>query len=446
MRIAILDKDQFANLLRYGDLLIPRFEFEQITEGLSEEDALRNILAAGNPIEYPSQYIIVRYNESNNDDRLLIESVEDLMATDADSRRLFTSQFRNDLIIQPEKYSSLFAEYLDTTFQKQDIIKGIKAFRKICGLDVIDDYSQIVDAVYRGKKNRITYHHHYLLPAEERTSPYSLMISYDRHAPYSAGWAGYYCDVIETYCYYKKPELGYSEAIAEKTTIYTVINNLGPEANSTAINDAIKDEPFTQGCNTFFTLPGGYLVPLLFFILRDRFRNTDSFAQQSGFIAKVKQKYPEAFDIASSFVGGFFGYDKFYEDYYSSLQLPFIRRSNHTDKQETTAQQPGQLVEDKPDYTHIQDGELFGIAIEGSDLFKQLYIVIAKSLNDGKEKTNLLKGLSKHKDAEGTLEQIKELLLSPKEDRDRIKKLFSLKSYPKTMKKVREYYQSYKRQ
>ena len=325
MNVSLIDKDLFASLLRYGEVILPDYSFSVVSDDLPVEDALRAILRSGNPIEYPSQYIIVLYDCPDNSNLLPIGTVKELVATDADGRRLFSSQFREDLIIQPERYKAVFQEYLDGDFQKEKIKKGIVSFRTLCGLDVVDSYDEDVNLIYHGIANRIRYRHHFQLPAEERVEPYALMISYDRHAPYPRGWAGYFYDVIETFCYHRDPNLGYSESVIEGTGIYKRISELPHDATSKQIDDAIKDEKFTQLCNDFFNKPGGYLVPYIFFILRDRFRDAESFTKHANLIQQIKKQYPEAFDTASIFVGGFFGYEKFYDDYYTALNLPILR-------------------------------------------------------------------------------------------------------------------------
>ena len=325
MNVSLIDKDLFASLLRYGEVILPDYSFSVVSEDLPIEEALRLVLRAGNPIEYPSQYIIVLYECPDNSNKLPIGAVKELVATDADGRRLFSSQFREDLIIQPERYQAVFQEYMDGDFQKEKIKKGIVTFRTLCDLNVADNYDEEVSIIYRGISNRIRYRHHFQLPAEERDEPYALMISYDRHAPYPKGWAGYFYDVIETFCYHRDPNLGYSETVIEGTGIYKLISALPKDATSKKINEAIKDEKFTQLCNEFFNKPGGHLVPYIFFILRDRFRDAESFSKHAYLIQQIKEQFPDAFDIACTFVGGFFGYEKFYDDYYTALNLPILR-------------------------------------------------------------------------------------------------------------------------
>lgn len=446
MRLTLLDKDQFACLIKFGELMLPGYSFSDISGETDIEGALHQVLKYGNPIEYPSQYIIVQYDNKDNDSRIFFSSIIQLIATDAESRHLFSHQFRDDLIIQPERYSHVFRDYLQGSFQKDRIQKGIIAFRSLCGLDTSDDYSEAVEIIHRGLTNRLEYRHHYDLPPTEREKPYSLMISYDRHAPYPNGWAGYYCDVIETYCYYKKPEMGYEEAVAEKTSIYNKVVGLGPSAKSKEINNAIKDEPFTQGCNQFFNYPGGYIVPFLFFVLRDKFRSVDSFSSHNKFIEQVKLAYPDAFDIACTFVGGFFGYDKFYEDYYSSLNLPFIRNNGilqtplHEEPKERSVSKKKKVTDSTPAKS------LSAVFLDGSPLFNELFEVIDSSLNRSKSKTLLLAGLQKHKDDEEQLQVIKGLLLSPIEKKSLLKEAFSISNWTSSIKTVRERYQQIKNQ
>lgn len=508
MNVSLIDKDLFASLLRYGEIILPDYAFSVISDDLPVEDALRVILRSGNPIEYPSQYIIVLYDCPNNSNLLPIGSVKELVATDADGRRLFTSQFREDLIIQPERYKTVFQEYLDDDFQKSKIKKGIVSFRTLCGLDVADNYDEDVDIIYRGISNRIKYRHHFQLPTEERDEPYALMISYDRHAPYPRAWAGYFYDVIETFCYHRDHNLRYSETVIEGTGIYKLISALPKDASSQKINEAIKEEKFTQLCNEFFNKPGGYLVPYIFFILRDRFRDAESYSKHAYLIQQIKDQFPDAFDTASIFVGGFFGYEKFYDDYYTALNLPILRsrqtfRSPEPIKSfpDTTEETPEKVdakpveipgvtapevdakvvekdheptpleagkesesknstgedilspptpakevkPEDVQDANPVQpspDETIGGVFLDGTDLFKEIYVAIDGCLNDGAEKKNVLSGLIRHKNDDEVLEEIRGLFLSPVEKKDLIKKYLSLpRYYGKSIKLIRTSFQ-----
>ncbi len=323
---------------------------------------------------------------------------------------------------------------------KNAICKGIIAFRKLCGLDASDNYDEYVNIIHKGLTNRLKYRHHYLLPPEERMEPYSLMISYDRHSPYAQSWAGFFCDVIETFCYHKQPNFGYSESVAETTNVYRTIVNLGPKATSLEIHNAIKNENFTIACNEFFNKPGGYLVPYIFFILRNKIRNDESFANHKQFIEKIKNVFPEALDQASIFIGGFFGYNKFYEDYYTSLNLPFIKSLNVSNQQEETSI-PESLASDSLMNHPQQTLSLEDAFSNGCSLFNELFNVICESIENKNTRKPLLKRLEHYREDESMLKDIKAALLSPTDNKDVIKNFFSLSRFTTaTFNKIAEYY------
>ena len=494
MYIALIDKDLFANLLRYGEINLPDYSFSAISSELPIEEALRLILRDGNPIEYPSQYIIAIYDVSTPS-ILTISSIQELVATDSGGKRLFSTQFRQDLLIQPERYQNIFQEYLDNAFQKTEIKKGIRAFRALCGLKDCNNYDEEVDLIYHGLANRIKYRHHFQLPAEEREEPYALMIAYDRHAPYPRGWAGYYYDVIESYCYHQKPALGYSESVIEGTGIYKLINSLPSDSTSKFIDDTIKDEKFTHLCNEFYNKPGGYLTPLLFFILRDIFRDTDSFSMQSKLIAQLNNQFPEAFDTASIFVGGFFGYKKFYDDYYSILNLPILKSQipwrsaesnmvvpvegkkqtvgikSERDKLDAVADKEGgiygdNVISDTKDTSASEDKtslssekeplshdtqdanspcqELGDVFSNGTSLYIDMcYIVNANLSSENVTRKKILGKLRLHMYDDKELENIKELFLSDPEEKESIKKSLGLYRYNSSVMKVRGGFQEF---
>lgn len=453
-RIALINKDLFADLLRFGKVILPDYSDSVVSKELPIEEALKLILDSGNPIEYPSQYIIVAYDNPGHAKELPISSVKELIATDADGKRLFSSQFRDDLIIQPERYEPIFQEYLEGSFQKEKITKGIVAFRTLCGLNVADNYDEEVSVIYRGISNRIRFRHHFQLPAEERYEPYSLMISYDRHAPYPKGRIGYFYDLIETFCYHSNPNLGYSDTVINGTSIFRQISALPQSSKLKQIEDAIKDEKFTQLCNKFFYRPGGYMVPYIFFVLRDGFRDTESFFKHASLIENLKIQYPDAFDSASIFIGGFFGFEKFYDDYYTALNLPIFGRkppfraaepvpaaADETPKKVdlTYADNPvisgpkadakDETASSTPQNPSYSNDSSNGIFPEGTDLFNNMYYIIDSCLKPGKYKDSILAGLSKYKDDDNTLEIIRKLLVSQKENQKLIKTHLTLSRY-----------------
>lgn len=462
-RIALINKDLFADLLRFGKVILPDYSYSVVSKELPIEEALKVILKSGNPIEYPSQYIIVAYDYPDNTNELPISTIKELIATDADGKRLFSSQFRDDLIIQAERYESIFQGYLEGSFQKEKITKGIVAFRTLCGLAVADNYDEEVSVIYRGISNRIKFHHHFQLPAEERKEPYALMISYDRHAPYPKGWIGYFYDLIETYCYHSNPNLGNSDMVINRTSIYKRISALQQSSKLKQIEDAIKDEKFTQLCNEFFYRPGGHMVPYIFFVLRDEFRDTESFFKHTSLINNFKTRYPNAFDTASIFVGGFFGFEKFYDDYYTVLNLPIFRRAiraaepvlataveipNKINDSGVSVQDANEnVLSPMPLERSDSDEILGGLFHESTDLFGEILSCINVCLNSGKEKKEISEWLIRNKDDYEKLERFREMVINRNKNRDEIKKFLGFSRYPgKSIEKIREYFHRMQKQ
>ena len=323
MNIALLDKDLFASLLRFGEIKVPDFQCSEISDELSEEKALSLILDSGNPIEFPSEYIIVKY-QNDEYGKIDISGVIELIATTSEGKRTFESQFRDDLNISDYRYNHIFAEYATGKYESERIMKGINAFRTLSGLES-KEFKEEAEVIKEALRARLIYRHHYQVPEEYCNNPYLFMMIYDRHAPYPNSWVGFFYDVIETFCYHVQPTMGYKDAPIEHTQIYKIIASLGSSVKTQEILSAIEKETFTSRCNDFFYKPGGLLVPYIFYILRTKLRECESFTQVQKLAFSIKDKYPDAFDTASTYIGGFFGYDKFYDDFYSCLKLPIFK-------------------------------------------------------------------------------------------------------------------------
>ena len=330
MRAAIVDIELFTTLLKYGEVRISDFMSEEI---LSEErKAIEDVLAKSNPVYEPSRYLIVFYEQvANEQDCIDMRKVKRLMWADEAGEKQFQSQFRNDLVIEKAGYSDLFYAHVNVDLQKSNIDKGIRAFRYLCGFNDDRDFPDETEIIFQAMNARLQYHHHYMLPEECCKNPYILMLCYDRYAPYNSGLIGYFCDVVEILCYYDNPSLKYveGEGIATRSQIWYKRLSLLADKASSAIYDAIKDEQFALKCNEIFGgNPWSLLIPYIFFLLRDRIRSERPLKDYIERIKKKGEDFEFALDKASIYVGGFFGYERFYDDYYSALKLPILKSAN----------------------------------------------------------------------------------------------------------------------
>lgn len=332
MRAAVVDIELFTTLLKYGEVRIPDFMSEEIVSGELIGRAIKVVLATSNPVYEPSRYLIVFYEQAEKDhDCIDIRNVKRLMWADEAGEKLFRSQFRNDLIIERAQYSDVFHSYVSVDLHKRNINKGIRAFRYLCGFNDDRDFSDETEIIFQAMNARLKYSHHYQLPEEYCKNPYILMLCYDRYAPYSKGPIGYFCDVVEILCYYEKPSLKYveGEGIATRSQIWHKRLSLLAGKDSSAIYDTIKDEQFAQKCNEIFGgNPWSLLISYIFFLLRDRIRSEKPL---KGYIERIKQKgkdFEFALDKASIYVGGFFSYERFYDEYYSALKLPILKSTD----------------------------------------------------------------------------------------------------------------------
>lgn len=323
MRLAIITKEDLASLMKFGHMYIPRRNSVLLAKNQPEEQSLLELLKGCNLITYPEQYLLVK-TVGTSEDELIIEDIQEIIATNSLGFINLKNQFRRDLKITQPIYEPIFRNYQEGAYRYNQILNGVHAFRTLCEVPTEGDFSGIIDSIVKGFQYRVTYHQHYKMDPKCFQDPYAAMVAYERHAPYSIGRIGYFCDAVELFCYIKKPNLGYRDSVIEGTSIYKVLTMIPNNAKTPEIVDSIKDQGFVAQCNEICTLPGGYLVPVIFFWLRERFRDKETFGENKKFIDSIKAAYPEEFDIACSFVGGFFGYEHFYEEYYSKLNLPIL--------------------------------------------------------------------------------------------------------------------------
>jgi hypothetical protein len=154
-------------------------------------------------------------------------------------------------------------------------------------------------------------------------------------------------------------------------------------------------------------------------------------------IERIKQSCPEAFDTATTFIGGFFGYEKFYDDYYSLLDLNIIRKHNEVIVEPKVI--PEQIEEIPHQGSLIFSPEGTG-SEPGNDLLKIVHEILLKNkttkktLPDGSQE--IIEGIKRIGNNKDVVDELYESFRA--NDYGRIKILLGLKKKYNVLTKICE--------
>ena len=341
MRLAILQKEEFVHLLKLGKVMVPECQSEAVDKERNTEKAKQSILekcGALGPLESLDRCIFIEYADGDSPCVIAIEDVKSITAASKEAHVMFTSQFRRDLLIKMPKDDAAAENYDLWVIKKMQAGKGLDVLASMWGLNVTPQTrNQIIESTLHGFSYRNKYRYISKLPAECYEQPYSVMLTYERYRPYPNDIRGYFFDAVELLCHFSKPGCDVPDSMVERTSIYSRLIGIRGRKEIQDIHKAIKDENFTSMLGKIFP-DGGYLVPVLFFWMRDIFRHNLDFAALLAEVSYIKDnEEPEvrsAFNMAALCFGAFFGYDAFYDAWYEARRLPIIKFPDSAPKQQ----------------------------------------------------------------------------------------------------------------
>jgi hypothetical protein len=230
--------------------------------------------------------------------------------------------------------------------------KAIDALWKLCGFDdKADDYVKKIGKEHISKglehrKNGKKAH-------EIKDGNYwEYLIVYDQYEFFPKGTLGYFYDAGQLFTYFK----GGSEF--NRGGLYNCLEQIKKNSTEYGMQNIIKkleSEKDAESYRTQTTTEDGlkqYIIAPLYLLLRDNLRDVCDIHQTHIFnnknLEELSKTLGDSFKYAIVLLGAFFGFQKFYDVYYDSLNLRFYKKSskektptkptktgNQTDSEET---------------------------------------------------------------------------------------------------------------
>ena len=350
MRIALLTKDQFVSLLRMGRAMVPECQSVEIVAA-NVEDAVRKLLKkclVMGPLEDIDSSIFIVYMECHIPSSIAIEYVRLMIPATKDAQLMYIDQFSSSLAFSDPVYENIANEYANEGLLRRQAELGIFAVRRLFGLGDLVGSRKIVDRVIKAYSYRKQYRYLSRMPEECFSDPYVDMVVYERYEPYPNDLRGYFCDAVELYSHIHMPgpfDLG--SKITE-TKIYKCLINATDWKTLEDIHKIVREQPFASQCSEKFP-DGGYLVPVLYFMMRDILRKSPGFtafrSAVTPLLESTDSEIRNALPIALNYLAAFMGYSTFYDSYYVSARLPIIKAPKATAKQEPAAEAPKAAIQ-----------------------------------------------------------------------------------------------------
>lgn len=384
--LAIIRKLDFIDLFKYGYFSISyAVPFDGNISAHADDMELFDMLTSRmNMYEYSFEYLIIHFNADDYNDQYIsidIRNVCALYTFDQEAKDEMSISFDPRIQLHVSPWADKF-DKLQRNLSIKQSQRGIDNLWTVFDLPTEDlvKCREIITPSITQEVFREFYN--YERPSGDQ-SIWTYLLRYERHSFYPKGMIGYFCDFIHVFCNFsQKQEL--NGEVAESTQLFPqFIECKNPQFAS--LVKIVESSPLYKLTAEVASCRFAIAAPLFLF-LKAKFADGIEHKPDKEFIDYTKEVGGFECSIAIYLLGLSLGYDKTYDSFYESAELPFFKNvippiipsdetkvipseetlSTHDKEDQDTVQGPPQ--------SEMRQGQLFPDN-NNSDLQEQLPII-----------------------------------------------------------------------
>ncbi len=328
--LTIVLRNQFNLFYRFGYTVIPK-------AGLIEYDGTINDEIKGNiirqfanvtPFEYDEEYLILHFekliNENDNFVEFEIHELVNIYPLSQQARISIESKIDQRIRLERPIFETELSA-IETEIENKEVKKAISALWKICKIETsIDKFISDIglENIFNGlefrkrgtKANKI-----------QNGNYWECLIAYDRFDYFPNSTLGYFYDAGQVFAYSKGLKTFEGSGIHK---FLEKLNSANPTVKLLDIIKYLETEEQLKGYVSQTTTGDikQYVVAPLYLMLRDEIRKSDDISQTKLFKNLDYLKgFGDSFYYSVILLGAFFGFRKFYDQYYEVLNLRFYK-------------------------------------------------------------------------------------------------------------------------
>lgn len=328
--LSIVLRNQFNLFYRSGYTFIPKSQLVEFDGNINDETK-ENIIkqfSTVTPFEYDEEYLILHLEIAISSENEFVQfEIQDIIAVYPLSQQAKMSiESKIDQRIRLEK--PIFETVLpaiETEIENKEVEKAISALWTICKIEsLLEKYLSNIgtENIFKGlerrkngtKANKI-----------QGGNYWEYLIAYDRFDYFPNSTLGYFYDAGQVFAFSKGLPTFEGSGIHN---FLEKLNSANPTAKLPDIIKFLETEEQLKGYVSQTTTGDikQYIVAPLYLMLRDEIRKSDDIAQTKLFKnLDYLKKFEDSFNYAVILLGAFFGFRKFYDNYYETLNLRFYK-------------------------------------------------------------------------------------------------------------------------
>jgi hypothetical protein len=339
--LSIVLRNQFNLFYRFGYTYIPKsqlLEFDGNINNLAQESIIKQFKTV-TPFEYAEEYLILHLNnEITNEVEFVQFEIQDINSVYPLSQQAKASiESKIDQRIRLEKpIFETILPYIEIEIANKEVEKAISALWKIFKIESpLEKYIAKIglDNIFNGLEFR---RHGTKANKIQNGNYWEYLIAYDYYQYFPEGTIRYFYQLGEVFSYYKGKING-----IEGTKIEEILNQIGGgnfEQILQKFNNETLPSSFTGTMNEIGKSEfNPIIVSVLFLKWKADLIKQDTDILHSSVFYKGKivfiDKFPTEVRLALVLLGAFFGFRKFYDNYYEALNLRFYKDYKPLQKQ-----------------------------------------------------------------------------------------------------------------
>lgn len=329
--LSIVLREQFTFFYRAGYTFIPNTELI-FFEGELESDRIKEKVFEKfktlTPFFYDQEYLILHLEKETTSESDFIQfEIQDIVAIyplSKEAKASIESKIDQRIRLETPIFETVL-QLIKTEIENKEVEKAMSALWKICKIESpLEKY--VANIGIENIFNGLEYRRHGTKANKIQNGNYwEYLIAYDRFDYFPNSILGYFYDAGQVFAYSK------GLPTFEGSGIHQFLEKLNSANPTTKLPDIIKyleTEEKLKGyvSQTTASAIKQYIVAPLYLMLRDEIRKSDDITQTKLFKnLDYLKKFDDSFNYAVILLGAFFGFRKFYDNYYDALNLRFYK-------------------------------------------------------------------------------------------------------------------------
>jgi hypothetical protein len=328
--LAPILRDQFNKFYRYGYTYIPSSQVVGFDGKVSDEVKTKviELFNTISPFEYDEDYLILHLDkseiESSGNIRVDIQNIISIYPLSKQAKISVENKIDQRIKLEQPIFEIVLST-IEANIHKQEIEKAIDALWLICNLEGSNTellQSIGLENIYKGiefrksgtKASKI-----------KEGSYWSYLLAYDRFDFFPNTTLGFFYDAGQVFAYSKNHPTFEGSGLHN---FLQKINSENPQIRFGKLIETLETEEQVKGyiTQTRDNNIKQYFVSPLYLMLKEELRNSDEISQTK-LLRNIEhlRDFGDNFKAAVILLGAFFGYKKFYDNYYDKLDLRFYK-------------------------------------------------------------------------------------------------------------------------